>query len=98
MENQIRNSPFSILHSQLLVFPVQPVAATATAELVELKPVRRVLFVLRRHVVPLFALGALQNYVVPSSLSHFFPLSLRFQISDSKFQIQYEIWNLESGI
>ncbi len=38
---------------------MQPMAAAAAAELVELKPVRRVLFVLGRHVVPLFALGAL---------------------------------------
>ena len=39
-------------------------AAAATAELFELKPVRRALFVLGRHVVALFALRALQNYVI----------------------------------
>ncbi len=39
-------------------------AAAATAELFELQPVRRVLFVLGRHVVAFFALGALQNYVI----------------------------------
>ena len=39
-------------------------AAAATAEFVELKPVRRVLFVLGRHVVALFALCALQNNVI----------------------------------
>ena len=39
-------------------------AAAATTELVHFQPVRRVLLVLRRHVIPLFALGALQNYVI----------------------------------
>jgi hypothetical protein len=33
--------------------------AAAAAKFLELKPVRRVLFVLCRHVVALFALGAL---------------------------------------
>jgi hypothetical protein len=58
------NSPLSILHSQLLVFPMQAVLTASTAELIHLKPVRRVLFVLGRHVVTLFALSALQNYVI----------------------------------
>ena len=49
---------------QLLVFSVQPVAAAAATEFIKLKPVRRVLFILGRHVVALFALGALQNYVI----------------------------------
>ena len=40
------------------------VTAAATAELFHLKPVRRVLFVLGRHVIALFALGALQNNVI----------------------------------
>jgi hypothetical protein len=39
-------------------------AAAATAKLVKLKPVRRVLFVFRRYVVALFALSALQNYII----------------------------------
>jgi hypothetical protein len=43
---------------------VQAVAATAATEFVELQPVRRVLLVLGRHVVALFALRALQNYVI----------------------------------
>jgi hypothetical protein len=43
---------------------VQRMAAAATAELFELKPVRRALFVLCRHVVALFALRALQNNVI----------------------------------
>ena len=48
----------------LFVFFVHRVAAAATAELFELKPVRRALFVLGRHVVALFALRALQNNVI----------------------------------
>jgi hypothetical protein len=43
---------------------VQAVLAAAATELIKLKPVRRVLFVLRRDVVTLFALGALQNDVI----------------------------------
>jgi hypothetical protein len=43
---------------------MQPVATATTAKLIKLKPVWRVLFVLRRHVVALFALSALQNYVI----------------------------------
>ena len=54
----------SVRHSPLLIFPVQCVAAAAAAELFELEPVRRVLFVLGRHVIALFALRALQNYVI----------------------------------
>ena len=49
---------------ELLVFPMQRMAAAAAAKLFELKPVRRVLFVFCRHVIPLFALGALQNNVI----------------------------------
>ena len=54
----MQNAKFSPVH-YLLILSVQPVAAAATAKLVELKPVRRVLFVFGRHVVALFALGAL---------------------------------------
>ena len=39
-------------------------ATAATAELLELQAARCVLFVLGRHVITLFALGALQNYVI----------------------------------
>ena len=45
--------------------------AAATAELLELKPVRRVLFILGRHVIALFALGALQNNVISRHTSSF---------------------------
>jgi hypothetical protein len=59
------NSALCILHCEsLFVLAVQLVLAAAAAELFELQPVRRVLFVLRRHVVALFALRALQNYVI----------------------------------
>ena len=40
------------------------VATAATAELFELEPIRRVLFILRRHVVAFLALRALQNDVI----------------------------------
>jgi hypothetical protein len=42
-----------------LTFLVQRVAAAATAELLELKPVRSVFLVLGRHVIALFAFRAL---------------------------------------
>jgi hypothetical protein len=61
MENY---SQFSIFSSQLLIFLVQLMLAASPAELFELKPVRLVLFVLGRHVIALFALGALQNNVI----------------------------------
>ena len=49
--------------------------ATATAtELFELKPIRRALFVLRRHVIALFTIRALQNDVVSSAFRHLLPL------------------------
>lgn len=70
--SQKNDSPLSTLHSKLLVFFVQPVAAAAAAKLIKLKPVRRVLFVFCRHVVALFALSALQNYVISR---HIFKLS-----------------------
>jgi hypothetical protein len=60
-------------------------AATA-AKLIKLKPVRRVLFVFRRYVVALFALSALQNYVISRHLY--------FLISNSGFHIPDSIWNL----
>ena len=43
---------------------MQSVAAAAAAELFELQAARRVLFVLRRYVIALFALSALQNDVI----------------------------------
>src|ERR1035437_3489128 len=43
---------------------MQRVAAAAPAELFELQPVRRVLFVLGRYVIAFFALSALQNNVI----------------------------------
>jgi hypothetical protein len=48
----------------LFILSVQLVLAAATTELTHLKPSRRVLFVLGRHVVALFALRALQNDVI----------------------------------
>ena len=60
--------------SNLLVFPVQCVAAAATAELFELKPVGRGLFVLGRHVIALLTISALQNNIVSSAFRHFYLL------------------------
>jgi hypothetical protein len=65
MENFcIVHCPLSIVHFQSLILFVQRMAAAAATELFELKPVRRVLFVFRRHVIALFALRALQNNVI----------------------------------
>jgi hypothetical protein len=44
---------------------MQRMAAAAATEFFELKPVWRVLLVLGRHVIALFALRALQNNVIP---------------------------------
>ena len=46
-------------------------ATAATTELLELKPVRRVLFVLGRHVIAFLAIRALQNNIVSSAFRHF---------------------------
>jgi hypothetical protein len=53
-----------MLSDILFILFVQLMLAAAAAELIELKPIRRVLFVLGRHVIPLFAFGALQNDVI----------------------------------
>jgi hypothetical protein len=58
---------------------MQRVAAATAAELLELKPVRRVLLVLCRHVIALLTIGALQNYVVSSAFRHFLP-QISFQL------------------
>ena len=46
-------------------------AAAAATKLLKLQPVRRVLFVLRRYVIALFALRALQNNVISRHTSFF---------------------------
>jgi len=67
---------FFTRNQSLFIFFMQLMATAATAKLFKLKPVWRVLFVLRRYVVALFALGALQNNVISW---HFFPrLESRF--------------------
>ncbi len=63
-EEKISHFPLSTFNYQLFVFLVQPVATAAAAKLFKLKPVRRVLFILCRHVITLFALSALQNNVI----------------------------------
>jgi membrane-associated PAP2 superfamily phosphatase len=65
MNGDYFDSPFSTFTiRRLLTFPVHRVTAAAAAKLLELQPVRRVLFVLCRHVIALFALSALQNNVI----------------------------------
>jgi hypothetical protein len=85
VNEKFSHSPFTIHHSQLFVLFMQRMAAAAAAKFLELQPVRRVLFVFCRHVIALFALRALQNYVI----------SWHFVIPYSRFQIPNY---LESGI
>jgi len=54
----------SVRAPPLFVLSVHTVAATAATEFLKLKPSGRVLFVFCRHVIALFALGALQNNVI----------------------------------
>ena len=56
---------------------MQRVATATATELLKLKPVRRGLLVLRRHVIALLTIRALQNDVVSSAFRHFVPLSIR---------------------
>ena len=84
-------SLFTIRYSLFILF-MQLMLSAAATELFELKPVRRVLFVLGRHVIALFAFRALQNNVI----SRHFPNSL-FQIPNSKL-LESGIWNLKSQL
>ena len=84
----IQNLKSKIQNRSLLILFMHPVAAAAATVFFKFKPVRRVLFVFCRHVIPLFALSALQNYVISRHLSN----SL-FQIPDSRFKS-----DLKSGI
>jgi len=61
---------------------VQPVLAAAAAKFIKLKPVRRVLFILCRHVIALFALGALQNYVISWHKSSLSVTGCQLSVSD----------------
>ena len=60
----IQNLKSKIQNRSLLILFMHPVAAAAATVFFKFKPVRRVLFVFCRHVIPLFALSALQNYVI----------------------------------
>ena len=55
--------------SRLFILSVYAVATAAIAELLKLKPSRRVLLVLGRRIVALFALSTLQNYVISWHIS-----------------------------
>ncbi len=65
-EYRIENFVHSIfdIQNSLFILSMQLVLAAATAELAEFKPVWRVLLVLSRHVIALFALSALQYNVI----------------------------------
>ena len=54
----------------LLAFPVDRVLALVTAELLELQLLRHRLLVLRRRIVPTFALGALEGDDFSSCAGH----------------------------
>jgi hypothetical protein len=45
-------------------------AAASPTIFFKLKPIWRVLFILCRHVITLFALGALQNYVISRHINN----------------------------
>jgi hypothetical protein len=66
--------PLSILYLKLFVFFMQLMAATAPTKLFQLQSSGRILFVFRRYVIALFALSALQNYII--SRHYFLPLSI----------------------
>ena len=76
-EKFLNFSLFAFSYSLLVLF-MQLMLAAAATKLFELQPVWRVLFVLRRHVITLLTLGALQNNVVSRHTSSFVlgPLSL----------------------
>jgi len=62
----IFNSPFTTYSSPLIlfVFFVQTMTTATITKLFKLKPSGRVLFILCRYVVALFALGTLQYNVI----------------------------------
>jgi hypothetical protein len=67
LESCAGKTPRTRLHSHdsgLFILSVYAVATAAIAELLKLKPSRRVLFILGRCIVALFALSALQNNVI----------------------------------
>ena len=67
----IQDLKSKIQNRSLLILFMHPVAAAAATVFFKLKPVRRVLFIFCRHVIPLFALGALQNYVISRHIISF---------------------------
>ena len=68
----------------LFVLSMHPMAAAAAAKLFKLKPSRRVLFVFRRYVVALFALGALQYNVISWHKSSLVSNKLQFVARQTK--------------
>jgi hypothetical protein len=72
--------PLSILYLELFVFFMQLMATTATAKLFQLQSSRRIFFIFRRYVIALFALSALQNYVISR---HYFSLTSFYNLADA---------------
>ena len=64
IQTLIWNLELGIWNLQLFIFAVQAMATAATAKLIQLQSSRSILFVFRRYIVALFALSALQNYVI----------------------------------
>ena len=76
LQSKIQNPKSKI---ELLILFVQSMAAAATAKLIKLKPVRRVLFVFGRYVIAFLALGTLQNYIISRHKTSFVQ-SARFSV------------------
>ena len=74
---------------ELLCFPMRTVCAAALAELRELEAARGRLFVLRRRVVALLALGALQCH----NLSHLFILTDPRQNHAATVFLNFSLWH-----
>jgi hypothetical protein len=72
------------------------VLAATTAELAEFQPIRRSLLILRRHVVPTFAILALKHNVIAW---HFFISNFRLPIANFFYsRIAFSIGNRQLAI
>lgn len=88
MTNQTYNLPQTYAanrKSLLFIFSMQRMNATTTTEFFEFKTTRSRFFILCRNVIALFALGALQNYVISRHNSY---LNLIIQQFRRQFLLQ----------
>ena len=77
------DSQLSTPDSRLFILSVYAVATATTAELFQLQSSRRVLLVLGRRVVALFALSTLQNYIISRHIfSQFSVVSGQLSVSE----------------